>query len=365
MPTAHLRSLDVFRGLTVAAMVLVNSPGNDEVFAPLRHANWHGCTPADMIFPAFLVIMGVSAAYSDAARRERGVTASRAAGRALSRAFVLIGLGLLVNVFIYPGTEGVRYPGILQRIALCYLGVECFLLADRPAAEPAATAVMLLFYWFILTRVPVPGHGAGILTPDGNIAYWLDRRLFDGHLENDPWGDSEGLLATVPALATAMLGLIAGRRLHAQGAPAARRIGRWGLALAALGLLWGAGLPLNKHLWTSSFALYSGGSALAGLAALHFAVEARAAEWARPFETMGRHALALYLLAGFAYGVQESIRMPVAGAVEGNLKLWLTARLLQPWMTAAAASLAYAAIFAAAMAAAASLVAQRFDRRQQ
>lgn len=360
---ARLRSLDVFRGLTVAAMVLVNSPGSDEVFAPLRHANWHGFTSADLIFPSFLVIMGVSAAFSDAARRARGETDSRALRRALLRAVLLLGLGLLVNVFIYPGTEGVRYPGILQRIALCYLGIECFLLFDRPRVEPVATAVLLLAYWFLLTQVPVPGHGAGLLTPEGNISYWLDRRLFSGHLENDPWGDSEGLLATVPALATAMMGLIAGRRLHAQGASAARRIGEWGAGLAALGLLWGALLPLNKHLWTSSFALFSGGSALAGLAALHFAVEGRAAKWAGPFETMGRHALALYLFAGFTYGLQESIRMPVSGAAEGTLNLWLTATLFRPWMTARAASLSYAIAFTALTAAAASFVAKRFDRR--
>ena len=133
---SRLRSLDVFRGLTVAAMVLVNSPGSDDVFAPLRHAVWNGCTPTDLIFPAFLVIMGASAAFAAAAREGRGDPPAKSARRALLRAGMLIGLGLLENEFIYRGTVGVRFPGVLQRIALCYLGVEAFLFLGRPKAEP-------------------------------------------------------------------------------------------------------------------------------------------------------------------------------------------------------------------------------------
>ncbi len=365
MSTPRLRSLDVFRGLTVAAMVLVNSPGSDEVFAPLQHAVWNGWTPTDLIFPAFLVIMGVSAAFSAAARAERSTSSAQAARRALLRAGLLLGLGLLVNTFIYRGTGGVRFPGVLQRIALCYLGVEGFILFQRPKAEPAAAAGLLIVYWLFLTFVPVPGHGPGVLTPEGNLAYWLDQRLFAGHLREDPWGDPEGLLATLPALATSLLGLIAGRLLLKEGAAAARRLGSLGLILAALGALWSMVLPLNKHLWTSSFALFTGGLALAGLAACLFAVEGRAAQWARPFEALGRRALIVYILAGFVYGIQESIRLTMPGGEEGNLKLWLTARLFEPWMPAKAASLSYAVIYTVAIAMVASLIAERLDRRQQ
>ncbi len=363
MPNTRLRSLDVFRGLTVAAMVLVNSPGSDAVFGPFQHASWNGCTPTDLIFPAFLVIMGVSAAFSSDARQRRGTDSREAAKRAILRAGLLLGLGLLENSFVYRESGGIRFPGVLQRIALCYLGVEGFLFLRKPAAEPAAAAAMLLAYWFVLARVPVPGHGAGVLTPEGNIAYWLDRRVFAGHLLEDGLGDPEGLLSTLPALATSLLGLIAGRRLLAKGPGAARELAPGGLALAALGALWSLALPLNKHLWTSSFALFTGGLSLAGLAACLFAVEGRPASWAPPFEALGRRALLVYLIAGFVYGIQESVHL---GAPEGddNLKLWLTARLFETWMSAKAASLAYAAAFTAATAAAASLVAQRLDRRQ-
>lgn len=350
----RLRSLDVYRGLTIAAMVLVNSPGSDAVYAPLRHADWHGCTPTDLIFPAFLVIMGVSAAFS---RRE--------GHRVLTRAATLLGLGLLVNFFVFEGAGGLRYPGVLQRIALCYLGVEAFLFLDRPKTEPAAAAGLLLLYWLILTLVPVPGRGPGVLTPEGNISYWLDRRLFDGHLLADRWGDPEGLLSTMSALATSLLGLVAGRRLVRDGPAAARALGLRGLGLTAAGAAWSLGLPLNKHLWTSSYALFAGGVSLIGLALCLRLVEGRLSARTAPFEALGRHALAAYVLAGLVYSLGEFIRVRMPGGGAGDLKLWLTARLFEPWLSAPAASLAFAAAFTLLTAAAALLVAQRFDRRQQ
>ncbi len=345
-------------------MVLVNSPGNDEVFAPLRHAVWNGWTPTDLIFPSFLVIMGVSAAFSAAARESRGASPVEALPKVLWRAAMLIGLGLLVNAFIYRGTVGMRIPGVLQRIALCYLGVEAFLFLRRPKWEPAAIAGLLLAYWFLLTKVPVPGYGPGILTPDGNIAYWLDRRLFPGHLMTDRWGDPEGLLPVLSALATSLMGLMAGRRLVKDGAKAGLRVGIWGLGLAALGGAWSLLLPLNKHLWTSSYALFTGGLALAGLAACLLTIEHRNGSWARPFEALGRRALLAYLLAGLFYGIQEFVTVTLPGGAPGDIKLWLTARLFEPWMTAKAASLAYASVYTAAIATM-SLVAERFNRRQQ
>lgn len=287
------------------------------------------------------------------------------AKRAILRAALLIGLGVLENAFLYWGTNGIRFPGVLQRIALCYLGVEAFLFLRRPKTEPAAAAALLLLYWLLLTTVPVPGYGPGVLTPEGNLAHWLDRRLFPGHLMNSPWGDPEGLLATVPALATSLLGLIAGRALVEKGAALARRLAEWGLAAAALGALWSLVLPLNKHLWTSSYALFTGGLALAGLGACLRAIEGRKAVWAEPFEALGRRALLAYIAAGFFYGVQEYVSVVLPDGQPGNVKLWLTASLFEPWMTAKAASLAYAAAYTAAITAAASLVAKRLDRRQQ
>lgn len=339
----RLRSLDVFRGLVVAAMVLVNSPGSDFVYAPFRHAHWHGMTPTDLIFPAFMVIMGASAAFS---RRDgRGV---------LTRAAALFVLGLLENFFVFESSSGHRWPGVLQRIALCYLGVEAVRRLDRPAAPPAAAA-LLLGYWGLLAWIPVPGHGPGVLTPDGNLPYWLDRRLLGGHLLADPWGDPEGILSTLPALATALFGLAAGRSLVRAGPAAAAELGGWGLFLAAGGAAWSLVLPLNKHLWTSSYAALAGGLSLCGLALSLRLIEGRRAAWTVPFEALGRRALAVYVLSGFGYALAEFT----------GLKPRLTAALFETWLPAPAASLAFAAALTALTGAAALLVAQRLDRRQQ
>jgi predicted acyltransferase len=358
--TRRLRALDIFRGLTVAGMILVNCSGSDDVYRLMDHAPWHGLTFADFVFPSFLVIVGVSAAFSYAARRERGQNPRGIARSAAWRASGLFLLGLMVNVVLYHGTGGVRWPGVLQRIALCSLGATAFLLLDRPALEPAVAAALLAGYWLLLTRVPVPGHGAGVLTPEGNLASWLDRRLIGGHMLT-PLEDQEGLLSTLPSIATTILGLIAGRRLLREGAGArsALSLGTAGLALAALGWAWSLSFPLNKHLWTSSYALVTGGLCLAGLAAcLHLWPE-RPARWTGPLESLGRHALAAYVASGFVYGVMEFISMRLPDGSSGNVKLWLNAHLFLTWLPPRAASLAFALSFAALSAAAA----RRADRR--
>ncbi len=358
--TQRLRALDVFRGLTVAGMILVNCSGSDDVYRLLEHAPWHGLTFADLVFPSFLVILGVSSAFSFSARRERGQGPGEIARSAARRAAALFLLGLLINAVLYRGTAGVRWPGVLQRIAVCALGTSGFLLLERPAFEPAAAAALLAGYWLLLARVPVPGHGAGVLTPEGNLASWLDRRLIGGHMMT-PLEDQEGLLSTLPAFATALLGLIAGRRLLREGTGrrAALRLGAAGLGLAALGWAWSLSFPFNKHLWTSSYALAAGGSCLAGLAACLLLCPERPARWAGPFESLGRHALAAYVGSGFVYGVMEFVSVRLPDGRSGNVKLWLDAHLFLTWLPPRAASLAFALAFTAASAAAA----RRADRR--
>lgn len=350
--TSRLRALDVFRGLTVAAMILVNCSGSDDAYPILEHAPWHGMTFADLVFPAFLVIVGISAAFSTAARLARGQTARQIELHAAARALGLFGLGLLVNVFIFPEPHGVRYLGVLQRIALCSVGASAFLLLDRPALEPVAAAVLLGGYWLLLTRVPVPSHGVGLLTPEGNLASWLDRRLMGGHMMT-PVQDSEGLLSTLPAFATTLLGLIAGRRLlRSRAEPrAAARLTAAGAALAVLGAVWGLSFPLNKHLWTSSYALTTSGLSLAGLGACLLAFGETPPRWLKAVETLGRRALAAYVLSGFIYGVLEFIDKLLPDGSPGSLKLWLNARLFGFWLPARPASLAFALAFTALCAA--------------
>ena len=353
----RLRALDLFRGLTVVGMILVNCSGSDEVYRMMDHAPWQGLTFADFVFPSFLLIVGVSAAFSQAARRGHGHRPVDIARHAASRAAGLFLLGVLVNVVLYHGTSGVRWPGVLQRIALCSFGATAFLLLDRPALEPVVAAALLAGYWLLLTRVPVPGHGAGILTPEGNLASWLDRRLIGGHMLT-PLEDQEGILSTLPAFATTLLGLIAGRSLvKERGTRAALRLAAAGSALAAAGWAWSLSFPLNKHIWTSSFALLTGGSCLLGLACCMLAFGERPGRWAAPLESLGRHALGAYVGAGFVYGVLEFIGVTLPDGSSGNLKLWLNAHLFASRLPPRAASLAFAVSFAAIAAA----VARRAD----
>ncbi len=355
----RLRGLDVFRGLTVAGMIVVNCSGSDDVYRQFEHAPWHGMTLADLVFPSFLMMVGVSAAYSHAARRERGHGARGIAGHAALRAAGLFLLGLMTDVVLYHGTRGVRWPGVLQRIAVCSLAATGFLLADLPALEIFAAAVLLIGYWLLMTRVPVPGHGPGDLSPAGNLASWLDRRLIGGHMMT-PIEDQEGLLSTLPAIATTLIGLVAGRRLVAGGSDraASLRLAAAGAVLTALGLgwAWGLGFPLNKHLWTSSFALASGGICLGGLAACLLAWGETPPRWTGPLESLGRHALAFYVGSGFVYGVMEFVTARLPDGSSGNVKLWLDLHLFASWLPAKAASLAFALCFAAAAAAAARRV---------
>jgi predicted acyltransferase len=359
--SSRLRALDVFRGLTVALMILVNCSGSDETYPLLEHAPWHGLTFADLVFPAFLVVVGISAAFSHAARRTRGQSPGEIERHVAVRALGLFGLGLMVNFFLYPGSFGeLRWLGVLQRIALCSLAVSAFLVLDRPALEPAAAAALLAGYWLLLTRLAAPGHAPGDLTPEGNLASWLDRRLMAGHMMT-PVQDPEGLLSTLPALATSLIGLTAGRVLvRARAEPrAAAVLGAIGLALAALGASWGLAFPLNKHLWTSSYALTTAGLALAGLAAcLRVCGESPPSALA-PTEILGRHALAAYVGSGFVYGVLEFVPARLPNGAAGSLKLWLDAHLFETWLAPRAASLAFALAFTALSAALAAAAERR------
>lgn len=358
--TKRLRALDLFRGLTVVGMILVNSSGSDDVYPLLAHAPWNGLTLADLVFPSFLVLVGVSAALSHASRRARGQPDADIARHAAWRALGLFALGVLVNFFLFREAAGIRWPGVLQRIALCSLGASALLLLDRPRLEPALAAALLAGYWLLLTRVPVPGHGAGVLTPEGNLASWLDRRLIGGHMAT-PLQDQEGLLSTLPAFATTLLGLIAGRRLADGGSRSARRLGAAGLALFVLGWIWSLGFPLNKHLWTSSYALVAGGLCLTGLACSLLLCGETPGRPEAPLESLGRHALAAYVGAGFVYGVLEFVGADLSAGGRGSLKLRLNARLFASWLPPRAASLAFAVVFAALAAAAAAAAARPAD----
>ena len=326
VPTAtasapRLRALDVLRGATIAGMILVNNPGSwSHIYAPLRHAKWHGCTPTDLVFPFFLFMVGVSIPLALGRRIEAaGDAAARAqAKRALvpkilRRGLVLFALGLLLAGFPKFELETIRILGVLQRIALCYVAASLLYLFTRPRTQAFVLAVCLFVYWPLLVLTPLPGGVApDIGTTGQHIAAWLDRAALGKHVWRGGDYDPEGLLSTIPALATALFGVFAGTVLRrgasgtaaaAVSASTARTLAIAGAALALLGWLWGQVFPINKPLWTSSYAVFTGGLAMlalgATLAALDVGEDSR---WrrrvARPFTVFGVNAILVFVGSG-------------------------------------------------------------------
>jgi predicted acyltransferase len=328
---SRLRSLDAFRGLTIAAMVLVNNAGTwAAVYAPLKHARWHGLTPTDVIFPFFLFIVGVAIPLS-----------RPTPGRVLRRAAVIFVLGLVLNGF--PGFDWatIRIPGVLQRIAVCYLVAALLSLTTTWRTQAGVTTALLVGYWAAMTLVPVPGYGRADLGPEGNLAAWLDRILLGPHV----WRvarvyDPEGILSTVPAIATTLLGVLTGRWLQSGRPPRtlAAGLALMGALATVVGAAWGLWFPVNKALWTSSYAVLTAGLALLVFVACYWAIEIRGwRAWATPFVVLGVNALALFFLSTLAAHVLTLVHV-------GDLTLHrlIFERAFAPWASPINASLAYA-----------------------
>jgi predicted acyltransferase len=358
-------SLDVFRGATIAAMILVNDPGSwSHIYPPLEHAEWNGWTPTDLIFPFFLFIVGVSMTLSFASRIGRGITRGALVIHIVRRSALIFALGLFLNGFPGFDVNTIRIMGVLQRIALCYLLAGLLYLAtfqsepaaDRPARVranlrvTAAVAIALLIgYWALLTFVPVPGYGAGRLGKEDNLGAYIDRTLMGGHLwsESVTW-DPEGFLSTLPAIASLLIGILAGEWLRS-GRPAGPKT--LGLAAAGLVLLIaGRSLhpyfPINKNLWTSSFVLFTGGFAMLALAACYWIVDVRAwRAWAAPFLVFGMNAILAYALAALVSEVSTDFEFSDASGHQTTLHGWLYQRFFVPHASPVNASLAFAVFF--------------------
>jgi len=299
--TGRIRSLDAFRGVTVAAMILVNNPGSwGAIYPPLRHAEWHGWTPTDLIFPFFLFIVGVSLVVSFTRRELAGASLRDLARKAVLRGALIILVGLLLSGFPAYDLSTIRVPGVLQRIGMVYTLTALIFLGFGPAARRRIAVLLLLAYWGALALVPVPGGVAGDLSAAGNLGAWLDRLLLGGHLWT-PDFDPEGILSTVPAVATCLIGTFAGERLLADREVGDRATGMllMGAGLMVAGLAWDHWFPINKGLWTSSYVLFTGGIACQALAACFWLVDVRGRGWwARPWIPLGTNALFAFVLSG-------------------------------------------------------------------
>lgn len=338
----RLRSLDVFRGATVAAMVIVNNPGDwRTVYGPLLHAEWHGWTPTDLIFPFFLFIVGVSITLSQRVA---------AVSTVVRRGAVIWGLGLFLAGYPFFRLATIRIPGVLARIAWCYVVAALLtrVVGDRPRRDrvvAATAAALLAAYGLLLTIVPFPGGTAGDLTAIGNIGAWIDRGVFGGHLWRGGGWDPEGLASTLPAVGTTLLGVLAGWWIR--DAPSPRRMARglliWSLAGVVAGLLLSPWLPINKSLWTSSYALFTAGLAAATLAISYWICDLRDDGWTRaatePLVALGRNAILLFVVSGLVAKTLIYMKWPDPEVTMGQ---WIYATGFLPFAPPHIASLFYA-----------------------
>ena len=296
----RLASLDAFRGLTIAAMILVNNPGSwAAVYPPLEHAEWNGWTPTDLVFPFFLFIVGVSITLS-LAHRSEGVVV-----HILRRSVILFALGYIVlGVFPYFHFATSRIPGVLQRIAVCYLVSSLVALYVPWRGQAAIAAALLVGYCALMLLVPVPGFGPGHLDKEGNLAAWIDRTLLGTqHLwRASKVYDPEGLLSTLPAIATTLFGALCGRFLLSARSPIekTRLLLTAGAAAIAVGLAWSWFFPINKSLWTSSYVVFTAGAALVVLGLCYWAIEIRRLEAPlRPLVMFGKNPIAIFVGSSF------------------------------------------------------------------
>jgi predicted acyltransferase len=292
-------ALDVFRGLTVALMILVNFPGGDAYYGFLQHASWNGLTFADVVFPFFIFILGVAVPYSFSWKLGRGIARKNLILIALRRAAILFAIGLFINWFSTFDLASIRVMGVLQRIALCYFFSSLIFLFLKPKWRIVVTAAIPVAYWVLMVLVPVPGYGAGVLTEQGNLASYVDRTLLSEHLYASNW-DPEGILSTLPAVATSLMGVLAGQYLKSDKKPRKKTLNLafFGCLPIGVGFAWNFLFPINKNLWTSSYVAVTGGIAFVLLAALFYFADAKQhVAWSKPFSILGCNALFIYVLS--------------------------------------------------------------------
>ena len=296
----RLVSLDAFRGATIALMVIVNTPGDGEhAYGPLNHAAWNGWTITDVVFPSFLWIVGVAMTLSLAKRIAAGAPRMTLFLQVLRRAAILYVLGLVLYGFPKYDLSTLRLLGVLQRIAICYAIAAAIYLTTSVRGQIVCIVGLLASYWLLMTLVPVPGYGAGRLDVEGNLAHYVDRVVLGAHnyAHTKTW-DPEGIVSTLPAIATALFGVLAGHILRSRRDLAERAV--WllvaGNLLIAAGLICNTWMPINKKLWTSSFSLF-----MAGLDFVIFAIFLWLVDGVghrrvvRPFAILGMNAIAVYM----------------------------------------------------------------------
>ena len=348
----RLLSLDALRGATIAAMILVNNPGSwAHVYRQLDHAEWNGWTFTDLIFPFFLFIVGISIVLSMA--RKRGAPRREVYPRVLRRAALLFALGLFLNGFPNYDLPTIRVMGVLQRISLCYLATAVAYLELGAAGLAALSAALCAAYWALMAWYPVPGVGAGAWEKGRNFAAYVDQLTLGRHVwaAGKTW-DPEGLVSTLPAIANTIFGCFAGLWLRCDRPRPAKAAGLLaaGAAAALAGWLWSFALPINKNLWTPSYAVFMSGLCLLALAAFYWTMDVKGrSRWAHPLVVYGSNAIAVFVLSGLVARVMNLWKVMGPSGKPTAVKNYIYLEWFASWLGPLNGSVGFAVAFIAAM----------------
>lgn len=348
MTKERILSLDVFRGITVASMILVNNPGNwGAVYPPLLHAHWNGCTPTDLIFPFFLFIVGMSIHFAYQPKLSEGLT-RKTFLKILKRSAIIFGLGFLLAwfpTFALERLSTIRIPGVLQRISFVFFFCSIIYFRMNWLAQIRTAIILLIGYFLLMVMVPVPDTGEASLEPETNLGAWLDRLLLEKHLwvQSKTW-DPEGLLSTLPAIATGIIGMLTGQMFSRIEKPELRTTWLFfvGGVLIVAGLAWGLFFPINKSLWTSSYVLYTAGIAMQFFAFCYWLIDVQGwKKWSVPFTYYGMNAIFVFVVSGALAKIMGRIKI---GEGDDQTSLWgyLYKNVYATWLPPKDASLAFA-----------------------
>ncbi len=337
-------SIDCMRGLTVALMIFVNSPGSwDYVFPLFAHAQWNGCTLADLIFPFFLFIVGLSVFFSSVSKKEqKGIVPVL---KLVKRSATLFFIGLLINGFPFYHLSNLRIPGVLQRISMVFL--VCALLNRYTSRffQCMLVAGLLLGYWLLMRFVKPPGASVVSLEPTGNLSAWVDACIFKNHVwaHTKPW-DPEGLLGTLPAIATGLTGVLTAVLMHRIREKKEKLLMMpiLGVTLLGFGLCWSLIFPINKNLWTSSYVLFTSGIAQLVLWVMYYLLDVKGyKKFTTPLMAFGSNAISAYILSELLEASWNNL------FIEENytVKDWIFNHCFISWLPPIAASHIMAGVF--------------------